>query len=313
MKKLYIYIFFAFIISSCDDFESVIDLEIPNHQPLLVLNGVLDTDTTTQVTISNSVGAFSNATPYFIPNANVILYKDNEYIDTLKADLQNPVIADYYSEYNYQVVPIYYYKSDHQPDKDAQYRITVSHPNYTSISASTYIPDDIVVYNKEIDTIANTDKIGLSFSFDDNPNQKNYYRLKVFTACNNNKKVRAYIQSNDPSFANQIPIDGYTFEGRVVVFSDALFNGQQKNISLDIDVDYDDFGDKAENIDCDTIMIQFSTFSEDTYDYFSSTDEQREKGFADIFGGENVPVFSNIENGIGVLISINAQDIYIKP
>ena len=46
MKKLYIYIFFAFIISSCDDFESVIDLEIPNHQPLLVLNGVLDTDTT---------------------------------------------------------------------------------------------------------------------------------------------------------------------------------------------------------------------------------------------------------------------------
>ena len=41
--------------------------------------------------------------------------------------------------------------------------------------------------------------------------------------------------SNDPSFpSNGIPWDGYTFSGRKVIFSDALFNGQEKNIRIDI-------------------------------------------------------------------------------
>ena len=63
--------------------ETVIDLDIPSHEPVLVLNGLLDTDTNTQIVVSHSVGAFSNGTPSFIYNANVLLYKDNQFIDSL--------------------------------------------------------------------------------------------------------------------------------------------------------------------------------------------------------------------------------------
>ena len=114
--------------------------------------------------------------------------------------------------------------------------------------------------------------------------------------------------SNDPSFPSSgIPFEGYTFEGNNVVFSDALFNGQQKNIILDI---YEDeYGYK----DCDTVLIEFSNFFTNTYSYYLSLDDHGEKGELGIFGGEVVPVYTNVENGLGVLISKNAQQVFIKP
>ena len=73
---------------------------------------------------------------------------------------------------------MYYYKSDYIPEKEAVYRVEVSYSDYTPISAETYIPGDIVLYNIDVDTTSSEDKIGLTFSFDDNANQQNYYRLK---------------------------------------------------------------------------------------------------------------------------------------
>ena len=43
--------FILSLIASCD-METVIDLEIPQDPPMIVLNGVLDTDTTINVIIS---------------------------------------------------------------------------------------------------------------------------------------------------------------------------------------------------------------------------------------------------------------------
>jgi hypothetical protein len=76
----------SLFIVSCD-METVIDLDIPSHEPVLVLNGLLDTDTNAQVVISHSVGAFSSAIPSFINDANVLLYKNNQFIDSLLPDL----------------------------------------------------------------------------------------------------------------------------------------------------------------------------------------------------------------------------------
>ena len=117
------------------------------------------------------------------------------------------------------------------------------------------------------------------------------------------------MMSNDPSFPGNIfdIFDGYTFVGHQVVFSDALFNGQQKTINIDIEDDKNEFNQ------CDTVIIEFSTFSDDTYSYYNSLQEHRDKGIASIFGGEVIPVYSNVQNGLGVFISNNAQKIILKP
>ena len=114
------------------------------------------------------------------------------------------------------------------------------------------------------------------------------------------------MMSNDPSFPGDIPWEGYTFIGDEVIFTDDLFNGQSKTITLDVEA-------KFEYADCDTVIIEFSTFSDDTYSYYNSLGDHSEKGELGIFGGEVIPVYSNVENGLGVLISTNAQQIYLKP
>jgi len=308
----------SLFIVSCD-METVIDLDIPSHEPVLVLNGLLDTDTNAQVVISHSVGAFSSAIPSFINDANVLLYKNNQFIDSLLPDLTNLVYVNYIDDsQNVDSLAMYYYKSDYRPVKDANYRIEVNHSSYTSVSAETYIPNDITLYNIVVDTTSNDEKIGFTFSFDDNASQQNYYQLQLFSSCTKesinedgdieewNFRGDTRFMSNDPSFPSDIPFEGYTFEGDNVVFTDALFNGQQKTITLDVISD-------LKYADCDTIIIQFSTFSDDTYSYYNSLGDHREKGELSIFGGEVIPVYSNVENGLGVLISTNAQQIYLKP
>jgi hypothetical protein len=320
MKNIiYSILLFSLFLVSCD-LETVIDLDIPSHEPVLVLNGLLDTDTNAQVVISHSVGAFSDAIPSFINDANVLLYKNNELIGiSLLPDVENLAYVNYIDDsQNVDSLAMYYYKSDYKPEKNENYRIEVNHSDYPSISAETYIPDDISLYNIDIDTISSEEKIGFTFSFDDNSSQQNYYRLKLFSSCKKewenedgdieewNFRGDTRFMSNDPSFPSEIPFEGYTFEGDNVVFTDALFNGQQKTITLDVISD-------LKYADCDTIIIQFSTFSDDTYSYYNSLGDHSEKGELSIFGGEVIPVYSNVENGLGVLISTNAQQIYLKP
>ena len=61
---------------SCSDMETIVDLEIPTHESMLVLNGRLDTDKEIKVLLSNSVGAFDNNRPAMVNDANITLFED---------------------------------------------------------------------------------------------------------------------------------------------------------------------------------------------------------------------------------------------
>lgn len=299
--------------------ETVVDLEIPNHEPVLVLNGLLNTDTISRVVVSSSVGAFSNLNPSFIHDATVSLFKDNEFVGLMGIDSNEVVYFNYINSSGYfDSIPAYYYKNNHVPVKGSIYRVEVDHTNFSSISAETYIPNDIILYDINIDTTSNEDLISFSFSFDDNPMQQNYYGLELFANCSKiwdddygyiyEEYFTGYAEflSNDPSFPGGIPFEGYTFSGNNVVFTDALFDGQQKKINLDVET-YLEFKD------CDTVIITFSNFSTDTYSYFSSLGAHSDKGELGLFGGEVIPVYSNVKNGLGVLISTSEQKLYLKP
>ena len=319
MKKYNFLIFTLSLFFSCENMETVVDLEIPESQPVLVLNSLLDTDRPIQVLISHSVGAFSQNIPTCINDADVMLYENNIFLDTLKINLDSTMYHYFYHDGGFDSIPMHYYESNIIPNKDSNYRIDASHDNYPSISATTYIPNDIEIYDVQIDTLTHEDQIGFNFSFLDNPNMDNYYRLKLYSSCTKewvdeltgemqSYSFNGYVEmmSNDPSFPGGLPWNGYTFVGNKVVFSDALFNGEEKNIRLDIESSF-----RYEN--CDTIRLQFSVFSADTYSYYNSLTDHRGNGALSIFGGEVIPVYSNVENGLGSLISTNAQIIQIKP
>lgn len=320
MKKITLSLLFSFLLFSCEDMETVVNLDIPPHTPVLVLNSIIDTDSEVRVLVSHSVGAFEQIIPSCITDAEVLLFENNQFVDTLMIDLINTDSVYYFNSLGESQILMNYYTSDIIPNSGSTYSVEVNHPNYESITASTYVPEDVIIYNIQIDTVTDDEKIGFSFSFNDDGIQQNSYRLKIFSSCMKIKldqygdtlfyeefSGRSEMMSNDPSFPGGIPFEGYTFEGSQVVFTDDLFNGQEKNIS--IDVESEDF----RYSDCDTVTIQFSTFSDDTYSYYNSLGDHSEKGELGLFGGEVIPVYSNVENGLGVLISVNAQNIQLKP
>jgi hypothetical protein len=309
---------------SCGELETIIDIDIPTHEPVLVLNGRLDTDTNVQVLVSSSVGAFDNSNPSMVNDANVILFENGVEIETLTLDTDNT-----YEMYlnngdwrNDTYIDMNYYVSNYVPKEDKTYKIEVKHPNFNNIDASTYIPDDMFIYNLVIDSTSNSDKINFEFSFDDEANIENYYSISLKVSCSKvfedeygyfdmyNYGGRVEMNSNDPSFpSNSFDFldGGYRFQGERAVFNDALFNGQEKRISVDV------LTEEFKYSQCDTIKFIFSTFSDESYRYYNSLSEQRVSGELDIFGGEVVPVFTNINNGLGILLSKNAQEFNIKP
>lgn len=160
----------------------------------------------------------------------------------------------------------------------------------------------------------------MSFSFMDDPSQQNFYRVRALGDCSKswmnefgeeeewNFDGRIELSSNDPSIQGDgIPFNGYTFVGEEALFTDVLFDGQQKSMSFDVQTDFFKWGD------CDTVVLQFTVFSNDSYSYFNSLQEHSENGESGIFGGEITPVYSNVEQGLGVLISANAQNLFLKP
>ena len=78
MKKVSFFSLIFLLIISCSEMETVIDLEIPAHEPVLVLNGILDTDSSIKVSVSHSAGAFANANPSFIDDADALLFENGD-------------------------------------------------------------------------------------------------------------------------------------------------------------------------------------------------------------------------------------------
>jgi hypothetical protein len=308
MKNLIFIILSATFLYSCDNLETVVDLDIPKHDPVLVVNSKLKADSKIKIFVSHSLGAFVTNSPSSIDDATVLLYEDNQFLDTLYADFSEPEYFNYSKNRRQDSVLVHFYKSDILTQTKQTYRLEVSHPLYPSVSASTTVPSGV-----EIEFLPTNNPLTIKFNFDDDPSQKNFYELKLMARFTQeydgeliNYNQRLEFASNDLSFPADFPFDGFTFYGSKVLFEDALFNGTKKEISIQI-VDYETSVEKI-----DSVYLQFTELSSEAYSYQNSRNDQLDGGVAGIFGGEVIPVFSNVENGLGVFISVNTQKIILE-
>ena len=138
-----------------------------------------------------------------------------------------------------------YYKSNYVPTGGHLYEKYASHSDYKTIEPSTFIPNNLEIMNLEIDTNS-SELVQFNFSFIDDPSIRNYYELEpIYANCSKvwNEEEYDYsgnvtIFSNDPSFPGGIPFSGYSYVGESTLFTDVLFNGEEKNI---FDVYTDEF------------------------------------------------------------------------
>ena len=158
MKRL---ILISFILSTIISCEKIITFEGEDIVPKLVINSIFESDSVFKVHVSNSKSIVGNGSITNIIDASVLIKNTNgNVVDSLTYQNNGFYIGQQY------------------PVQNTTYKLEVNHPNYNSIQAATFIPDSINIYNVEVDTTSNENIIGLRFSFDDAPNQQNYYRLK---------------------------------------------------------------------------------------------------------------------------------------
>ena len=84
MKRVFFVI--LIFVFSC---ETVVELDIPAHDPLLVVNGIIETDSVASIFISNSLGAFDQGEIKSIDDANVYLYENGSLVGQMFPDLEN--------------------------------------------------------------------------------------------------------------------------------------------------------------------------------------------------------------------------------
>ncbi len=301
------------LFTSCEDMQTVIDLELPPHQSKLVVNSSNKIDDKFKVYVSHSLDPLSSESFEFHSDAVVTLFENEIYIDSLTYIDSSKL-----------------YKSNVVAEFDKSYSLRVFHADYPLLNSKPLSAPSITEIKSVNHTTTSTSGNVTSFieiEFDDDVSEENFYLLKLVSYThylNENEEPQVvsspiYFESSDPSLSNGSA--GFDEEyGRNVMFNDQLFNGQTKRIELSYENYYyyeDDleFGVGTES-KIDSIKVSLSTLDYDYYTYHSSRISQNNTAGGAIFGSEPVNVYNSFtnddgsENGYG-LFSIISKDTFM--
>ena len=186
------------------------------------------------------------------------------------------------------------------------------HPDYEAVRAETTVPAAVKLNVNDVTLLSEQDyekHFRVRFSFND-AREDNYYRLRLRNP--NTYYGFAYFESNDASMISSAGVqsDGATFYGDEALFDDGMFNGTEKEISIDF------FDSKSLWFEEEGIEVQFilelTSVSESYYTYIRSLRAHFDNQDQFIFAGEPVQVFTNIENGLGVLGSMSLDTVLLE-
>jgi len=182
-----------------------------------------------------------------------------------------------------------YYKGTSIASIGDEYKLEISHPDYTTISSSTFVPGLASLVS--IDTLGITTvdfkELEVTITIDDEVGE-DYYLLELFLGDNVGSgtfKNPAYFRSNDISL--NLSDEQYVFSR---AFDDKLFDGNRKEIKVYMEDtrDYDAF-----------LEVHISKVTQATYFYHNSF-----FGFVEADGNpfaQPVQVYSNVDEGFGIL------------
>ena len=223
-----------------------------------------------------------------------------------------------------------YYSCNYYPQSGDNLLLEVNAPGMPSVSSQCTIATPVeitdishyVFYDQAIDNdkrefylrINDFDVFGadsvssITFSFHDPAKERNYYRLVVksvgefFRMIRNNYCVCAVYTSSDPVFYDRQLTKGYGSWDPYFsdVFDDGLFNGQDYTITVN---------SRIRSESKPHTVLELQSISPDLY-YFLKSMQIYRISTDDAFSTP-IGVFSNIDNGWGILGSINYDRHFI--
>lgn len=190
-----------------------------------------------------------------------------------------------------------YYVSQGVARAGAQYTVNVSYPGLTSVVATDSTPASPDIRDASAQKTSNRVK----FSLKDNAAEKNYYRIRVYNADIVNGEMVPLKYDTvkirlDPSFNNNfIDIIGNAYYSEVLL-TDERINGKDVGFVLQTSTE----------ITASHMIVEVSGLTRGAYRYLDGTYSQRLEDRLD-FSLDPVNIYSNVENGYGILGGVNAK------
>ena len=301
-------LFSFFLLSSCEDY--VTGFEIKDKQTKLVLNGFISPDTLA-IHLSKSLSinqSITSGDDVNVSNATVTLYEDNNRIGEM----------DYVGFADYGVSLGYYTIKGFAPKTGVKYRVEASASGLPGVYAEAIIPDAPEMI--KIDTVSSRrkDDYGNDWVFDitakisNTKTRQNYYGFSAVAEKLYNldfsypyfvrTNLRLYALNSQAMFFREYSystpnmdenwLSGFSlFNSDKDILTDAL---EMKFFLSCYDLSYNS----------DTLILNISMYDKALYTHLFSLAKRNSLDEGDFFS-EQVSVYSNVHNGLGIFGAFN--------
>jgi hypothetical protein len=282
MRPFSFYAILLIIMTTACEKESKIP--IPYDGDKVVLNSLIQPDSLIyiRVTKSKPVKEYGNLRFPELQGAAVVIQEDGK---TLPAPAWRVINGKGY------------YVSQGVAGGGKEYTVSVSYTGLASVEATDSTPAAPDIRDASAQKASNRVK----FSLKDNIAEKNYYRIRVYNADTVNGQIVPLKQDTvkfrlDPSFNNNfIDIIGNAYYSEVLL-TDERINGKDVLFVLQTN----------REVTASHMIVEVSGLTRGAYKYLDGTYSQRLEERLD-FSTDPVNVYSNVENGYGILGGVNAR------
>lgn len=263
--------------------ETLVELDLPDHKPRIVVNAVFNPDSLFTVDLSSSQSVFTDQPYKPITDATVQVYQGEQHL------------------FNVAHKGAGVYKADQKPETLQHYTLRVSAPGHAPVKAASYAPAAPVLRNLKATRVSATHDqpagIQLSLVLEDEPGKENYYYIQAYAPDTDPSTGKAYNRALSIQFNTTIKPE-FAMENRWF-FSDKLFNGQKLPLELLLESNQQEMR-----------HVQVAHITKEYYDYVRTLEKQ---SYRDNFGITPIPVSNNIRGGMGLFAGYNSVVIKILP
>jgi Domain of unknown function (DUF4249) len=289
MNKTICLIIMTVVLIAC---ETVVDIDVPIEERILVVNALNNPDSTWRVRLSLSRHVLDDV-PYKVPaDASVSIYDagTNELIEQLTTSPN-----------------AFFYSGVTKPVPGKPYLLRVMTAKYGNAESSMTLPEAVQIKNVEVDSIPRMpggggpispdDSFPVKISFKDPTGVANYYKVSASARSWYLRMVDQvtdtiwydypiFLKVKDPSLQAEYNVNGPLF------FDDSLFDGDERILTVGIQ-SYNFYYNNTTQI-----KVVLSSLSESFYRYATTTNLQHATN-GDPFA-QPVLVYNNIQHGLGI-------------
>ncbi len=277
------------ILSSCNNFEQVVDVDIPEHKPAISLNaefGSLDTALVLSVGRSASILASYEELELDV-TPEVKLFRNGELLT-----------EDFDCEYSRCIHEL------NQPLGSAEdiYRLEISAPGWETAGSTQKMPPLPVIKEVQFTHEGTLDPEGYpadewAVLIQDPPDEENYYAISTLSVRRefDGTDTLLYISNYTPFSLDPATSVVYSAYSAALILSDATFNGSEYWLRM--------YSYPQGTSNLEFLALEISSITKDAYLFYKTFTAYQENEFNPF--AEPVVVHQNIENGHGIFILRN--------